>query len=82
MTATWDTARLAPATVTGISTGDIRPTRKPRRSPSRPLPVTESRIPRAALEAAARIAGGDRSRLVFNPDGTVLIQNAPRKATR
>ena len=35
-----------------------------------------------AFPYAVIIAGGDRSRLVFLPDGSILISNHPRPTTR
>lgn len=45
-----------------------------------PREVAERRIPAAALNTALKAAGGDRSRLVFEPDGSVWVKNHPRPA--
>jgi hypothetical protein len=49
-----------------------RPERRPRRA--RP---SVTRIPRAVLAEAERLAGGDLSRLRFLPDGSVIVANRP-----
>lgn len=40
--------------------------------------VETREIPPAALEHALRLAGGDRSRLRFEKDGSIVVANEPR----
>lgn len=48
-----------------------------RRTPDRPVHV--ARIPRAALDVALDLAGGDRRRLRFDAaTGSVIVANGPR----
>lgn len=52
---------------------------RPRQTRTRTAePVTGDRVSAAALATALRIAGGDRSRLRFLPDGSVLVHNHRR----
>lgn len=41
--------------------------------------VTVRQVPRAALQAALRLADGDISRLRCDPDGSVFVSNASRR---
>jgi hypothetical protein len=57
-------------------------TREPRASPSAGQLMDTREVPRAALEMALKLAGGDATRLTFMPDGTVMVNNTPRRARR
>lgn len=57
-------------------------TREPRASPTVAQLVNTTEVPPAALRAALKLAGGDTSRLTFNTDGTVMVNNRPRPARR
>ena len=56
--------------------------RKPKRAPGPRALIDTRAVPRAAVQAALGLAGGDSSRLTFLPDGTVLVNNHPRPAQR
>jgi hypothetical protein len=45
-------------------------------------PVDVRHVPREAIEAALKIAGGDRALLQIEEDGTVTVLNQPREARR
>lgn len=53
--------------------------RKPRARQSKSPLVDTRSVPRAAVQKALELAGGDASRLVFLPDGAVLVTNQPRQ---
>lgn len=57
-------------------------TKEPRASPEPAAPVEVREVPPAALRVALELAGGDTSRLLFLPDGTVMVNNRPRPARR
>lgn len=53
-----------------------------RATPEPPQLVDVREVPRAAVAVALELAQGDASRLSFLPDGTVMVTNAPRRASR
>jgi hypothetical protein len=66
-----------------LTTGKVPDlTREPRASPEPRQLVEVREVPRAALQVALRLAQGDTSRLIFDPDGTVTVGNSPRPAQR
>ena len=78
-----DVGVLAPSSVTAFARGDLP--RQPRGRGATPLRTTPSlparlvtQVPEAALLAALSLAGGDRSRLRFEADGTVWVVNSAR----
>lgn len=65
--------------VTVTVSGTVQP--RPRRGrTARPgnQPRTTVRVDQRVLTAALDLAGGDPSRLVIDPDGSVLVQNRSR----
>jgi len=57
-------------------------TREPRASPAPAQEVEARKVPREALRRALELAQGDPSRLTFDADGTVTVNNRPRPARR
>lgn len=62
--------------VTGPVRKIARPVQRPR--VARAAQPAESHVHPLAVAAALRLAGGDASRLRFQPDGSVLIANDAR----
>lgn len=63
----------------------VEPVARSRRARHRVVdeqPVDESRVDGRALAVALRLAGGDRSRLSFEADGSIVILNEARPARR
>lgn len=84
MTDAYAAASLHPATVTGFSTGAVRPaTRRPsRRTGWVTDPLVRRQIDDRVLAASIRTAGGDPNRLWFDEDdGAVWILNHTRAET-
>jgi hypothetical protein len=76
------TADLAPATVTGYSTGEIAGYRRRRDRQGRWVDaVVRSQIDDRLLAGALEAAGGDANRLWFGADGAVWILNHQRGQT-
>lgn len=53
-----------------------------RSSTSSAGPIAVRMVPSAALREAMRLAGGDLSRLTFDADGAVIVENDARAAYR
>ena len=58
--------------------GAPKPLARMRRARSRAPELSAGRVDPAALEVALTLAGGVRSRLRFNADGSIMVMNAPR----
>jgi hypothetical protein len=53
-------------------------TSTPRKRVQRAPTITRSAVHETALRVALQLAGGDRARLYFETDGSVVVGNAPR----